>query len=90
MHALTRVALLDDRRMADACHTCVLLLCCRLQCSPIVQVCPVWGVLSYLAHMCVPTTVSMDTTTNTKLFLLLSLRSCLPLAGSQPYLPAKK
>ena len=39
----------------------MLLLCCRLQCSPIVQVRPVWGVLSCLAHMCVPTTVSIDT-----------------------------
>ena len=84
------MVLLDDRRMADACHTCVLLLCYRLQCSPIVQVRPVWGIARYLAHMCVPTTVSIDTTTNTKLFLLLSLRSCLPLAGSRPHLPAQK
>ena len=66
--------------------------CCAVGCNAAnstVRPNAMWGVASYLAHMCVPTTVSIDTTTNTKLFLLLSLRSCLPLAGSRPYLPAK-
>ena len=90
MHALIGMALLDDRRMAHACHTYLLLLWCRLQCSLIVQVRPMWGVLSYLAHMCVPPTVSIDTTTNTNLSLLISLRSCDSSCCAPAYLGAQK